>query len=229
MNDTPTSPPPPRDAPPASADLTESEPHPAADLAESHPRPATELTEAAQGERPPAPDLAEPLQEVLEITTPEQFAALAHPLRQRLLFSLGHRPATISGLAARLGVGKGNVAHHLKVLRTAGLVRVAATRKVRGGTEQHYQRLARRMLVAEPQAAGTAALLGAVAQELDHSPGDPLLTLRQLRLSPERARQLADKLAELVDGAEEDAEGEAVHGVLVAMYEHAPAGGAGSD
>ncbi|MFF1452903.1 ArsR/SmtB family transcription factor [Streptomyces sp. NPDC058274] len=208
MNDAPISPPPPQDGRPASAD-------------------PGEPPQADPGE-PPQADPGEPPQEVLEITAPEQFAALAHPLRQRLLFSLGHRPATISGLAAQLGVGKGNVAHHLKVLRTAGLVRVALTRKVRGGTEQYYQRVARRLLVAEPQAAGTAALLGAVAQELDRSPGDPLLTLRHLRLTPERARQLADTLAELVDGAEEDAEGEAVHGVLVAMYEHAPAGGAGS-
>ncbi|MGW0766338.1 ArsR/SmtB family transcription factor [Streptomyces sp. NPDC002676] len=160
-------------------------------------------------------------EDVLEISAPEQFAALAHPLRQRLLFVLTHQPATISQLAVRLGVAKGSVAHHLKVLRETGLVQVVETRQVRGGTEQYYRRVGRRLLVAEPQAAGTAALLNAVAQELDRAPGDPLLSLRHLRLSPERARRLRDTLAELVDDAEEDAGDEPVHGVLVVMYEHA--------
>jgi DNA-binding transcriptional ArsR family regulator len=163
-----------------------------------------------------------PPEDVLEIGAPDQFAALAHPLRQRLLFALGHRPATISQLAAQLDAKKGNVAHHLKVLREAGLVHVAETRQVRGGTEQYYQRTARHMVVAEPQAAGTAAMLAAIAQELDLSPAETHLTLRHLRLSPAKARELGEALAELVDEAEENAEDQPVHGVLVALYQQAP-------
>jgi DNA-binding transcriptional ArsR family regulator len=174
-----------------------------------------------------------PPEDVQEIGAPELFAALAHPLRHRLLFALGHRPATISQLAVRLDVRKGSVGHHLKVLREAGLVRVARTRQVRGGTEQYYQRTARRMLIAEPRAAGTAAMLGAVAQELDRSPDDSALTLRHLRLDPDRARELAETLRRLVDEAEEAAErGESgeehpVYGLLVAVYRQAAAGEAG--
>ncbi|SEN38901.1 ArsR/SmtB family transcription factor [Actinacidiphila rubida] len=163
----------------------------------------------------------QPPQDVQEVGSPQQFAALAHPLRQRLLFALGHRPATISGLAAQLEVGKGNVAHHLKVLREAGLVYVAETRQVRGGTEQHYQRTARRMLIAEPAGAGTVAMFGAFAQELDRSAAETVVTLRHLRLTPEQARVLGETLARLVDEAEEGAADDAVHGVLVAMYERA--------
>lgn len=161
-----------------------------------------------------------PSEDVQEIGAPEQFAALAHPLRQRLLFALGHSPATLSRLAQQLDAKKGNVAHHVKVLREAGLVHVVETRKVRGGTEQYYQRTARRMVVAEPQAAGTAAMLAAVAQELDRSPAENL-TLRHVRLSPAKARELGDTLARLVNEAEEDAEGQPVHGVLVALYQQA--------
>lgn len=161
-----------------------------------------------------------PSEDVQEIGAPEQFAALAHPLRQRLLFALGHSPATLSRLAQQLDAKKGNVAHHVKVLREAGMVHVVETRKVRGGTEQYYQRTARRMVVAEPQAAGTAAMLAAVAQELDRSPAQNL-TLRHVRLSPAKARELGDTLARLVDEAEEDAEGQPVHGVLVALYQQA--------
>ncbi|MEV0096828.1 winged helix-turn-helix domain-containing protein [Streptomyces sp. NPDC050738] len=162
-----------------------------------------------------------PPDEVLEIGAPEQFAALAHPLRQRLLFALGHRPATLSQLAAQLDAKKGSVAHHLKVLREAGLIHIAETRQVRGGTEQYYQRTARRMVVAEPQPAGTAAMLAAVAQELDRSPAQTYLTLRHLRLSPAKASELGEKLTELIDEAEESAEDQPVHGVWVALYEQA--------
>ncbi|WP_328865887.1 ArsR/SmtB family transcription factor [Streptomyces sp. NBC_00304] len=183
------------------------------------------------------PSHSPPPEDVLEIGAPEQFAALAHPLRQRLLFALGHRPATVSRLAAQLDAKKGNVAHHLKVLREAGLIHIAETRQVRGGTEQYYQRTARHMVVAEPQAAGTAAMLAAVAQELDRSPVEPHLTLRHLRLSPAKAKQLGEALAGLVDDAEEDgadggtedgADGgsdggdeQPVHGALVVLYQQA--------
>ncbi|WP_405943738.1 ArsR/SmtB family transcription factor [Streptomyces sp. NBC_00932] len=171
---------------------------------------------------PDQPPYPPPPEDVQEIGAPEQFAALAHPLRQRLLFALGHRPATISQLAVQLDAKKGNVAHHLKVLREAGLVHIAETRQVRGGTEQYYQRTARHMVVAEPRAAGTAAMLAAVAQELDRSPAETHLALRHLRLSPAKARELGEALAELVDGVEEDIEDQPVHGVLVALYQQAP-------
>ncbi|MFB7911590.1 ArsR/SmtB family transcription factor [Kitasatospora sp. NPDC059146] len=162
-------------------------------------------------------------EDVQRITTPLQHSALAHPMRQRLLFALSTRPSTISRLAAQLGANKGSVSHHLRVLGEAGLVQDAGTRRVRGGTEKYYRRTAERLLVAEPRAEGTAALFGAVAQELDRSPVDHLMTLRHLRLSPAKAAKLAEALAALVDEAEEDPEGEPVHGLLVTLYQQAGA------
>src|SRR5580693_4564647 len=97
---------------------------------------------------------SEPPHESLTITSAEQYRALGHPLRHQLLFALGQRPATISQLALALDSHKGNVAHHLKVLREAGLVAVTETRQVRGGTEQYYQRTAR--LLRFPGEQGTA-------------------------------------------------------------------------
>lgn len=170
---------------------------------------------------PDEPAYSPPPQDVLEIGAPEQFAALAHPLRQRLLFALGHRPATVRQLAAQLDAKKGNVAHHLKVLREAGIVHIAETRHVRGGTEQYFQRTARHMLVAEPQAAGTAAMLAAFAHELDRSPAETL-RLRHLRLSPAQADVLGETLTNLVDETEEGGEDQPLHGVLVALYQQAP-------
>ncbi|MCG6494163.1 ArsR family transcriptional regulator [Kitasatospora sp. A2-31] len=165
----------------------------------------------------------QPGEEIQRISTSLQHTALAHPMRQRLLFALSARPSTISRLAAQLGANKGSVSHHLGVLCGAGLVQDAGTRRVRGGTEKYYRRTAERLLVAEPQAEGTAALLGAIAQELERSPADHLLSVRHIRLSPAKAARLAEALAALVDETEEDPEGEPVHGLLVTLYQQAGA------
>ncbi|MFJ9692836.1 ArsR/SmtB family transcription factor [Kitasatospora sp. NPDC101183] len=166
----------------------------------------------------------EPDEDVQRISTSDQHTALAHPTRQRLLFALSGGPSTISRLAVQLGVNKGSVSHHLKVLCEAGLVQDAGTRTVRGGTEKYYRRSAERLAVAHPRADGTAALFGAVAQELDRSPVGHLLTLRHIHLSPAKAARLAKALAALVDETEEDPEGEPVHGLLVTLYQQAGSG-----
>ncbi|NUT96305.1 MAG: winged helix-turn-helix transcriptional regulator [Saccharothrix sp.] len=154
----------------------------------------------------------------MEIGTPEQFKALSHPLRQRLLFALGREPATTSQLAVSLGAQKGNIGHHLKVLREAGLVRVVETRQVRGGTEQYYQRAAKRMSYSSSPAEHTQAIFGAVAEEVARAAEQPLVVLRHLRLTEEVAARMAKALQDIVDEAEDAGEGEAVHGVMVALY-----------
>ena len=161
------------------------------------------------------------MEEILEIRSPEQYKALAHPLRQRLLFALGHAPATTSQLAVALDAQKGNVGHHLKVLREAGLVRVARTRQVRGGTEQYYQRTFRRMSVPGPAAEHAEAMFGAVAEELRRAAEEPVLVLRHLRLTEDGARELGETLRRLVHQAQDAGGDEAVHGVLVALYRQA--------
>ncbi|MER5635407.1 winged helix-turn-helix domain-containing protein [Kitasatospora sp. NPDC002227] len=164
----------------------------------------------------------------LTVDSPAQHKALAHPLRQRLLLALSGRSATISQLAVGFDAQKGTVAHHLKVLREAGLVHVAETRQVRGGTEQYYRRTPRRVAMSptDPAEAGSAvAIFSAVSAEYaaaPREPAPPALTLRHLRLTRAQAARLAAELDALVDGAEEAPEGEPVHGVLVALYERPP-------
>jgi DNA-binding transcriptional ArsR family regulator len=174
------------------------------------------------------PPSAPPSDDVLAVSTPEQFKALAHPLRQRLLFALGQRPATISQLAAALAAQKGNVAHHLKVLREAGMVFVAETRQVRGGTEQYYQRTARRLDVATVEPGPVSAMLAAVAEEISLAAGDPLLSLRHVRLTAAQAEQLAAALTDLLNNAEDGGDSEPRYGLLVSLYQQTgpePAGG----
>ena len=162
----------------------------------------------------------EPPDEQLTVTSAAQYRALGHPMRHRLLFALGQQPATISQLASALGSHKGNVAHHLKVLREAGLVAVTDTRQVRGGTEQYYQRTARRLeFPGEQGTAHAGVMLQAVADEIATGAPEPLLVLRNIRLTADQARQLASTLNELVAGLDEAGEGEARYGVLVGLYE----------
>ena len=56
---------------------------------------------------------------------------------------LRERAQSTTELAEQVGLAKGTVSHHLKVLETAGLVRVVRTRKVRALTESIYGRVAR--------------------------------------------------------------------------------------
>lgn len=157
--------------------------------------------------------------EVLEANEPAQLKALAHPLRNRILFALGDG-ATVSQLAARFRTNKGNVAHHLGVLERAGLVRRAHTRQVRGGTEQYFTRAARRLrLESRPGDGHTAALLQAVADEIDGSPAEHLLNLRRVRLTRAQAAALAAHLDRLVDDLPEAGPHEPTHGVLVSVFQ----------
>jgi DNA-binding transcriptional ArsR family regulator len=173
---------------------------------------------------------SEPPGEVLTITSAEQHRALGHPLRHRLLFALGQQPATISQLAVALGSHKGNIAHHLRVLREAGLVVIMETRQVRGGTEQYYQRTARRFdLPGEPGAAHTGVLLQAVADEMASATVEPLLVLRNIRLTADQAGRLADTLSELADGLEDGGDAADRYGLLIGLYQPGQPDPAGPD
>ncbi len=166
------------------------------------------------------------------VTTPDQFKALGHPMRHRLLFALGQGEATISQLAAALGSNKGNVSHHLKVLAGAGLVRAAGTRTVRGGTEQYYRRVFARLSYDDP--AATEAAFRALAAEIAGAEPGPLVVLRGLRLSPEHARQLTATLRDLAEQADDGGD-HPRYGLLLGLYQPsraaggAPAGGPDQD
>jgi DNA-binding transcriptional ArsR family regulator len=64
--------------------------------------------------------------EVRQVTDSRVLAALAHPLRRRLMDALKvYGPSTVSMLAERTGQAVANVSHHLKVLATSELVEEA--------------------------------------------------------------------------------------------------------
>src|SRR5215213_3890393 len=102
---------------------------------------------------PPDYDLADRI----ALTRPSQVKAIAHPLRTTILGLLHERAATVSELAVAVERPKSTVAHHVKVLSEAGLVRVVRTRRVRAIEERFYGRTARMFYVAVEQ---SGVLLG---------------------------------------------------------------------
>ena len=156
--------------------------------------------------------------DVVAVTTPEQFKALGHPMRHRLLFALAQGEATISQLAVALGSNKGNVAHHLKVLAGAGLVRPAATRAVRGGTEQYYRRASPGLRYDD--AATTQTAFRALATEIAAAQPEPFLVLRMLRLSPAHAEQITAILRDLASQTDDGAD-QTRYGLLLGLYQPA--------
>ena len=159
--------------------------------------------------------------EHFEVHSPEHFKALAHPLRQRLLFALA-QPATVSQLAVTLSSHKGNIAHHLKVLREAGLITPAGARQVRGGTEQYYRRAAPILRFAgEHSAANLPITFRAIADEIASAAPDPFLMLRNIRLTHAQAEHIVGVLTELAHDTEEAGPEQPRYGMLLGLYRQA--------
>lgn len=83
------------------------------------------------------------LDDVHIVTTNQELTAMFDPLRSTLLQLLLERAASIQELATAVGRPKGTVAYHVRLLTTAGLLKVVRTRTVRGQQERFYGRTAR--------------------------------------------------------------------------------------
>ena len=156
----------------------------------------------ASGEGAPAPGGGNAAPGELVLRSPAQFRALGHPLRHRLFNLLRQRPATLAQLAAALGSTKGTVGYHVQLMVDAGVLRLAGTRRVRGGTERYYEPV-RADLRLDPDAADRTTFLVAAALDemLPHRPGDEdFAVLRHLRLTPAQARDLAARLEDFSPG-----------------------------
>jgi len=137
------------------------------------------------------------LDEKLVVTAVDQLRAMSHPLRGTILDLVLERAASVSELAAAVGRPKSTMAHHVKVLFEAGMLRVVRTRKVRAIDERFYGRTARIFavgavpgatiddLVAHGNALSVAAVESVPAYEADQ-----LRTImRHARIRPENAAE----------------------------------------
>jgi DNA-binding transcriptional ArsR family regulator len=124
----------------------------------------------------PVPDYE--VEDVLVVSEVDQLRALAGDARLQIVALLRERAASTTELAEAIGLAKGTVAHHLKVLEKAGLVRVVRTRRVRALTESIYGRVARLFILMGAEEYGGGTRLRA-------------------RLDPEDAERLARRIERL--------------------------------
>jgi len=93
--------------------------------------------------------------EPFTIETLEQFKALAHPLRQRILEDFARAPKTTKQVAEGLGEKPTRLYHHVHALERAGLIRLVETRPNRGTVEKYFSTVATRFQVDPQRIAGS--------------------------------------------------------------------------
>jgi len=156
-----------------------------------------------------------PLLDVLTLERPEQLKALGHPLRLRVLETLGtgsEEHLTNRELANKLGVDPGHLHFHVRMLLKAGLIELAGGGS---GREKPYRAVARTVRVApELLASGfisdlRAAMLEEVQRGWAQHGAEGTFRSAQVtaRIRPEKALELITEFAEKARDAEEpDAE-----------------------
>ena len=180
----------------------------------------------AKPDRPGRGDVDE-----LTIDRPEQLHALGDGTRWRILGRLLEGPASIQQLARALGVAKGTIGHHVRVLDTAGLIRVVDTNRVRGVTEKRYARVAKQFRLPDSASPLASSEPGMISLPLRQAiaelrpggggAGDPSMSVViRARMPAARARRFAAMLevlsTEFAEGAPVD-EGE-TFGLVAAIY-----------
>ena len=168
------------------------------------------------------PDYEAP--DVLVVSERSQLQALANDVRTTIISLLREHARSTQQLARELGVPKGTVGHHLKVLERAGLIHVVRTRQVRAVTEKFYGRTARLFLFevedpADARALGAAAMRRAAA-EIEVSPDTVRFGFPKARLRDEDVLRLEKRLKRLTDdflAAEQP--GGKPYALAVALYE----------
>jgi DNA-binding transcriptional ArsR family regulator len=193
---------------------------------------------ASSPSRPPVPDTAQV--EILK--------ALAAPTRLRILYALEvgdtkRRVMSVKELAEELGEPQTRLYRHIKVLESAGLIEVAATRMVSGILEQRYRATGGDMVLgpsvtrAAPHAAEAAvnAMVQMFTQQFfaayregrlpeEDFPADqayrrPGMMVLSGRLSPARATSIRNELEKINDelSQADDPDGVPVY-ILMGFY-----------
>jgi len=170
---------------------------------------------------PAQPDYEAP--DTLVVSQPEQLRALADGVRTAVIALLRERAFSTKELSEKLGIPKGTVGHHLKVLERAGLIHVVRTRQVRAVTEKFYGRTARLFLFktedpADARAIGTAMLRQA-ANELERAQEGSGFGHTKASLGKKDRMRLERRLKRLMEDfrAAETADGEP-YALVTAMY-----------
>ena len=157
----------------------------------------------------------------MQEATPEEFKAMAHPLRLRILRLCLHEALTNKQIADRLHADPATTLHHVRLLLSTGFLAEEAVRSgSRGALEKPYRATGKSWTLkvsrAEDRAASGLAVLDALRDELaETEPGDVLeytrlgVKMNEAALAElqERIRALVVELSERNDDADGDAYG----------------------
>lgn len=127
---------------------------------------------------------AEPLdQRRTVLTRTRQLRALANEARLQIIGLLRERPRAMSELAIELGLQKGSINYHLRVLERTGIARQSDTQTVRGGTRFLWELTAPGFAVQIPNggAGGRPAVLRTLADQMERGT-EPRVFLSHVRL-----------------------------------------------
>src|SRR3954452_11132248 len=175
------------------------------------------------GSPPPDYELADRI----ALTEPGQVKAISHPLRTTILSLLHERAATVNELAVALGRPKSTVAHHVKVLGAAGLLRVVRTRRVRAIEERFYGRTARMFYVAlersphgdPPPRDFNDFEVAARESVAAYRDGKLWGFIRHARITDVQASEFWERIANLVEEFDRlPRSGDTVYGLAVGVY-----------
>ena len=159
------------------------------------------------------------LEPTVRADTPTQLKAMGHPVRNAILHLVVERAATTGELADAVGKSHGTVAHHLKVLEEAGLVRVVRTRQVRAVTERYWGRTGRTILIEDVptfEDHKDAFVREAMATFVEGENG--YTTLRYARISSDQVDAFGERLNALVqEFLQLPRAGDTTYGLLVAL------------
>jgi DNA-binding transcriptional ArsR family regulator len=170
--------------------------------------------------------------EPFAVTTAEQLRALSEPTRWGILGALIDGPASVQELSRAMGIPKGTIGHHVKVLAASGLIGVVETKRVRGVEEKRYARLAGKFVLSDqaedPSFGGedelalfTMPIRQALGEATPAAPEEmtTTTTVVRARMSPERARRFVQLVGTLAaEFAEGGPEGGPTYGFAAAVY-----------
>ena len=142
------------------------------------------------------------LEDAVVVSSSAQLKAIANETRSAILNLLSERAATVSKLAEVLGMPKGTVGYHTKVLEDAGLIRVVRTNQVRAMTEKYYGRTGRTVVFAKlPKPDDPLWLVNDSLKHMVIVPDKdfPMFTSRVARIPWNRAEEFKARIMELTE------------------------------
>jgi predicted ArsR family transcriptional regulator len=161
------------------------------------------------------------------VATPEEFKAMAHPLRLRILRLCLHEALTNKQIADRLKMNPATVLHHVRLLAATGFLEVEQVRSgARGALEKPYRATGKSWTLsfprAEDKAVANLAVVDALRDELAETAPDDVLYMGRLgrKLSAAAAEELRlhiRKLSQDLADQDDDPDGDQ-YGFFVVLH-----------